>query len=100
MRRAALAPLLCLSLCLGTACTQFPDLDGTITANAEQADYPALVPLETLQAPVVEEDGPNANPEAALAARSAALRARAARLRGAVVDDSTRTRMSQGVPQG
>lgn len=76
------------------ACTQFPELDGTVAPDLAQADFPDLVPLEPLlnaRAPVI------ADPEqtsATLDARVAALRARAAALqRGAVVDAQTRQRL-------
>ncbi len=82
---------LCLAL---TACTQFPELDGTVAPDVENADFPALVPLEPLlaaNAPVI------ANPEQTtqtLEARVAALRARAGALqRRAIVDPGTRQRL-------
>ena len=79
---------------LGVAsCTQFPDLDATVPAEAERSEYLELVPFETLKA----EQPSEVSAEASLAARSAALRARAARLRGTVVDQSTRARMTNGV---
>lgn len=83
--------LLCLALC---ACTQFPELDGTVTPDLENADFPDLVPLEPLLArtqPVV------ANPvqtTQALEARLSALRARARVLQGrSIVDSDTRARL-------
>ena len=63
------------------ACTQFPALDGTISPELENADFPDLVPIEPLlagAAPVV------ANPvetTETLSARVAALRGRAEALR-------------------
>jgi hypothetical protein len=76
MRRfpAALA-----TLTLAAACTQLPpNLDGTESAEARTAPYPALIPLESLlDSPVAAED----DPAAAVEARAARLRARAAGLR-------------------
>ena len=41
--------LIFLAISVGlSACTQFPELDRTISAEVEAADYPALVPLEPL----------------------------------------------------
>jgi hypothetical protein len=63
------------------ACTQFPELDGTVSPEAEAAAFPALVPLEPL---LSRTDGDTARDDAAersLDARAAALRARADRLR-------------------
>jgi len=87
--------LLCLAL---AACTQFPVLDSTVSPDVENADFPALVPLEPLLAasdPIVT------NPEQTtqnLNARVAALRARANALqRRAIVDAATRARLRRGI---
>ncbi|MEP0013703.1 hypothetical protein [Tateyamaria sp.] len=77
--------LLCLTL---AACTQFPELDGTVAPDLKDADFPKLVPLEPLliaSAPVV------ANPvqtTQSLDGRIAALRARAADLQQRDVIDA------------
>ncbi len=88
--RAATA-LLCLTL---TACTQFPDLDNTVSPAVEASEFPALVPLEPLlaaSAPVVSD--PVQTTET-LEARVAALRARARALQQrSIVDPATRARM-------
>ncbi|MEM8653999.1 MAG: hypothetical protein AAGF36_04575 [Pseudomonadota bacterium] len=87
------AALLCLTL---AACTQFPELDETLSPGVENADFPALVPIEPLlagAAPVVSD--PVATTEA-LEARVDALRARARALqRRAIVDPATRARMRE-----
>ncbi|WP_371227468.1 hypothetical protein [Roseovarius sp. 2305UL8-3] len=82
---------------LGAGCTQFPDLDSAISPGAERAAYPKLVPAEQLQArvPVAQVDPESIS---SLEARVANLRSRAARLRGTVIDSSTRTRMTTGIP--
>lgn len=87
----AAAALLCLSL---TACTQFPELDGTVEPSLEGADFPALLPLEPLlagAAPVVSDPVETAD---TLERRIEALRARARALqRRDIVDPATRARM-------
>ena len=89
-----LAPLLpVLGLC---ACASFPELDGTVPAHLEEAQYPKLVPVEPLLA-AAEEVQITPETESTLMARANALRARAARLRGSVVDRGTRARMRAGV---
>ena len=78
-------------------CTQFPELDSAVSANGQNADYPALVPIQTLLA---QSNRVGPTPEqivADLDARVLALQNRAARLRGPVVDASTRKRMRNGV---
>ncbi|TMM55114.1 hypothetical protein FDT80_05975 [Sulfitobacter sabulilitoris] len=79
------------------ACTQFPELDRTVSPDAEAADYPALVPIEPLlaQADAAQIDAPATTQ--ALSARVAGLRARAAALRGAVVGDADRARLGSAV---
>tara|TARA_R110000787_G_scaffold248421_2_gene353967 strand:+ start:2643 stop:3017 length:375 start_codon:yes stop_codon:yes gene_type:complete len=94
--RAALysLPLALLAL---SACTQFPALDRTITPALENADYPALVPIDPLLASATAGRVDAAQTEAALAARVAGLRARAARLRGSVLSGRERQRLAQGL---
>ncbi|NRB02365.1 MAG: hypothetical protein HRU30_03790 [Rhodobacteraceae bacterium] len=68
--------------CACAACTQFPELDATVSEDAKTAETPALLPVETIlasaratpaeAAPEMEEDLRN---------RAAELRARAERLR-------------------
>lgn len=81
-------------LCAG--CTQFPDLDARLSAEARAAPYPALVPLEQITA----RDQPSritTEQDTVMAARIAALRLRAAGLRGSVLDGSSRARLQAGV---
>jgi hypothetical protein len=82
---------LCVAL---TGCTQFPALEGTVAPGLENADFPALVPLETLKAraaPVIVDPIKTTQ---TLEARVASLRARARALQQrAVVDAATRRRM-------
>lgn len=90
MRAAAL--VLCLAL---TACTQFPELDGAVTPDLKNADFPALVPLDPLRAQATAVVGDPVETTNRLENRVAALRARAAALqRRPIVDASTRSRFS------
>lgn len=78
-------------------CTQFPELDSAVSTRGQNADYPALVPVQALLAQS-DTVGPTAEQTVAgLNARVQALQNRAARLRGAVVDTNTRNRMRNGV---
>ena len=92
--RAALF-LSCLVL---AACSQFPELEGTISPDLAGTDYPALVPIEQLladSAPVVSDPAATSQ---SLEERVAALRNRARLLqRRAVVDSATRARLLAGI---
>ncbi len=59
-------------------CATFPVLDASPEPAAAQADYPVLLPIDTILAQVPPE--PETDPAAALMARAAALKARAAAL--------------------
>ena len=92
------AMLLCtLPLFALAACTQFPDLDHTQTANLQNTEYPALIPIEPILAAA---QGPALDPaaeDARLASRLAALRARADRIRGAVLSGTEKQRLESGL---
>jgi hypothetical protein len=92
-----LRALACAGLLLA-ACSQFPELDETISPETKAAPYPALLPWDSLPAAPSDAEAPA--PDAMLAARSAALRSRADTLRGAVVDPEARARMDAGVAPG
>lgn len=79
------------------ACTQFPELDHTITPELEAARYPALVPLDPLLASAKARRVDPVQTQSALVARVARLRARAARLRGSVLTGRERQRLAQGL---
>jgi len=90
MRAATLALFLALA-----ACTQFPELEGTISPDLENADYPDLVPLEPLLARAAPAIADPVETTKALDTRVAALRARANALqRRAILDNGTRTRLN------
>ena len=91
VRLTALIALLALG-----ACTQFPELDRTITPDLEAAEYPVLVPVDPLLARATEGQVDPVRTEAALLGRLARLRARAARLRGSVLTGRERQRLSNG----
>ena len=79
------------------ACTQFPELRHTQTGALQDAEYPALVPIEPILASV---DAPSTDPaleQDALNARVAGLRGRANRLRGGVLSDAEKKRLEEGL---
>lgn len=79
----AFACLMTMTFLLSAAagCTQFPALDDTVTAQAAEAPYPALVPLDPLLIETRENTGSESvSQEQTLKARADALRARAAAL--------------------
>jgi len=77
-------------------CSQFPELEASVTDETRDAPYPKLVPLETLQARIGDE---RITPEMGqtVQVRATRLKSRAARLRRTIIDDSTRSRMRNGV---
>ncbi|QBF31201.1 hypothetical protein [Thalassococcus sp. S3] len=89
--------LLCTTVAALCGCTQFPDLDDAVPPASEVADYPDLVPIDTLLAGNDPDPTTGQQEADALEARAAQLRARAARLQGGVVDPGTRARMQDGV---
>lgn len=90
-----LSLLLSSALVLVAACSDFPQLDDTISEADRAAAFPDLVNLDTLLS-----DVPTGRVQAAstdLDARLAALQNRAARLRGAVLTPPERNRLARGV---
>lgn len=77
------------------ACTQFPQLDGTVPPEQAAAPFPDLVPL----GPVIARAGDSRAEtiQTDLGPRLANLRARAAGLRGPVISPDQRARMLRGV---
>ncbi|MGJ8617507.1 MAG: hypothetical protein ACSHWS_11760 [Sulfitobacter sp.] len=97
MKCRAILCILPFTLLALSACTQFPTLDRTITPELENAEYPALVPLDPLLATATAGRVDPVQTEKALIARVARLRARAARLRGSVLTGRERLRLAQGL---
>ncbi|WP_370401087.1 hypothetical protein [Sulfitobacter sp. JB4-11] len=94
MQRLSLSAFLILAV---GACTQFPELDRTVTPELATADFPALVPLDPILANAQVAQSANRQTEAVLEARVANLRARAARLRGSVLTGRERQRLAEGL---
>jgi hypothetical protein len=65
-------------------CTPFPEIDAPLPADADRLDYPALIPLDTVE-PSEDELDTQAT-ENALNARVAALRERADALRARPIE--------------
>jgi len=78
-------------------CTQFPELDRTLTPELEQSAYPDLVPLDPLLARAEQTGVEPVQATAAIDGRVAALRARAAGLRGSVLTGRERQRLEEGL---
>ena len=80
-----------LALCAAlAACVDWPVVDAPPASRAS-ADWPDLIPISSLPAPVADDLTTRAN--AALLARAAALRARAAILRRPVPDQAAFERL-------
>ena len=77
------------------ACTDFPQLDGVITDQARQSDYPGLQPVDALLARADDPAGYDAAKEIeALRARAKLLQSRAGILRRTdVIDSDAQARM-------
>ncbi len=81
-------------------CAQIPKLDETVSDDLENADYPALAPIETLLVPLPDPQERSKDVQQELQGRLANLQDRARRLNDRpVVDDETRTRMQAGVQE-
>ncbi|MEY8828988.1 hypothetical protein AB9K34_11330 [Sedimentitalea sp. XS_ASV28] len=81
-------------------CAQVPQLDETISDDLENADYPALAPIETLLVPLPDPQERSKDVQQDLQGRLANLQDRARRLNDRpVVDEETRTRMQAGVQE-
>jgi hypothetical protein len=88
------------SLAIGaslTACTTFPALDHTVTAEMEAAEFPTLVPMAPLLAAAQTSGTDPQQATTAIDARIAALKSRAARLRGSVLTGREKQRLAQGL---
>jgi len=97
MKCAPLFAAFVATLVLAGGCTQFPELDRTLTPALEAQEYPALVPLAPVLASAQSTSVEPAQTNTALDAHIAALKARAARLRGNVLSGAERQRLAQGL---
>ncbi len=88
--------LIMVALFYAPGCTQFPELDDSLSPAAQAAPYPTLVPLERIMA-IGSSPRIEVGPDEMMAARIAALRLRAARLQGSVLDSPSRVRLQAGV---
>lgn len=90
-------PLTFAGLLLVSACTQFPELEGTVRPDVENASFPELVRLEPLLAQGNDTTVDPIRQEADLQGRVDRLRARAGRLRGTVLSTAERQRLEEGL---
>lgn len=96
MTRTIFLPFLSAALIGLAACSPSPDVGRPLSNAAQNADYPEILPLNTLLAQQpTEVDVPALT--GSLTSRAAALRARAAALRGSIVDGGTKTRMQDAL---
>ncbi|MBK0327087.1 hypothetical protein I5535_07250 [Rhodobacteraceae bacterium F11138] len=94
---ALCAALLVVNLC---ACAQVPELDAVISDSLKDADFPDLVPIETLVPARVPDPATDSQEQVQqLESRRQALQARAQQLNGTIVDQETRTRMRKGISE-
>ncbi len=80
-----------------SGCVDIPELDEGISERLRDADYPALVPIETALAIGTPQAGTAEEVDAELAARRARLEQRAAALRKPILDAESRTRLGETV---
>lgn len=81
------------------ACAQFPELEGTIEPDLEDAPYPELVRLEPILAAANTITVDPVQTEAHLNTRLAGLRARANAMRGAVLSDAEKKRLDEDLSE-
>ena len=79
------------------ACTEFPQLDATVSPQQANAPFPEFVPLAPILAQANASSGAAELANTDIEPRLANLRARAARLRGPVIPAAIRARMLRGV---
>lgn len=79
------------------ACTQFPELDGTIAPEIANAPPPDLIPLTSIVERANVSAGDTETILEDISPSLSNLRNRADRLRGPVIDPATRARMLRGV---
>ncbi|MEP3688596.1 MAG: hypothetical protein ABJN05_16060 [Sulfitobacter dubius] len=84
-----------LGVSLIASCTQFPELDRTITPELEAAPYPDLVPIEPLLAKATAGRIDPVRTEAELSGRAAQLDARVGRIGTTGTDATTATRVTR-----
>ncbi len=97
MKRVLIPTALLACLTLTGACTQFPQLDRTVTPELANSHYPALVPLGPVLAAANTSNVEPVQASGAIDARVSALKARAARLRGSVLSGAERQRLANGL---
>ncbi|MEL0436121.1 hypothetical protein [Phycobacter sp. K97] len=82
-RRFTTSALLIVLAAACGACTRVPEIEGRLTADLRDADYPDLLPLDQGLAPLPAPQDQSRELEEQLDARSARLKARAEALRRA-----------------
>lgn len=90
LRLAALAML----VVFAAACSRTPDLGTRAAPDLDNADYPALIPLDNVLGPPVDPQSEAEKLAEDLNRRRDALKARAGRLNQPVVDPESAARLS------
>ena len=85
---------LCSLLIVLTACGRFPDLDGTISDSARNAEFPQFMPMDMLLGTAFAGAESAQAEGASLAVQAARLRIRAAAMRRPVVNRRTKARLA------
>lgn len=98
-RNRLFVPALCavLAQVLVAGCTNIPELDATVPDHLEDADYPPLVPIETLLVPVPDPQQQADDLQTQLQDRRDSLQRRAERLNAPVVDEEAQARLKAGI---
>ncbi len=78
------------------ACSDFPELDQAVSDSARHADFPELLPLQTILNQA-ENTQITEQTVSSLQGRVARLRARANRLRAPVINTAARARMRAAI---
>jgi len=87
-----------MSLAVLSACADFPQLDSAVSADARNAPYPTMQPIDDLLGISIDADTDELDAATkSLRARATALKRRAAALRRPVISAALKRRMAQAV---
>lgn len=89
---------LCLMCLVLASCTQFPDLDNTLTAEEEAQDYPTLLPLSQITSAANSITITEATTQA-VQSKLDTLKAKAEVLRNPVLSRAERRRLLQAIDE-
>ena len=81
------------------ACTQFPDLDVTLTEFGPNTGFPTLIPIDPLLLSAANDTKDTEEQNRIFAARVALLRARARAMQRPIIDQRTRRSLAAALNQ-